>query len=402
MISIEEAQGIILSAVSPLTTEEVPLHAAFGRVVAEDLNAPWDIPMADYSAMDGYTFAVTSGLDLKIDGFLPAGATLSTPVPPGSAVKIMTGAVIPPGCDTVIPVEETEVHGDRLLINSEVREGLHIRLRGEDVMKGDLVIPAGTLLRPAEIGMLASLGRTAVQVVRRPKAAVLSTGDELIEAGMAPVPGQVVNSNSYSISAHLLDSGAVPLPLGIARDDREVTLGKLKEGLAADLLITTGGVSVGDRDLVKELLIELGGEIRFWQVSMKPGKPVAFAMVRGTPVFALPGNPVAAMVSFEQFVRPAILKMSGHTRLFRPIVKAVLREAVTNPGKRPHLVRGTVELSGGRYHVVSTGNQSSGRISSLTRSNGLMILSPNASLSAGDDVDVQLLDRTFEMGMLAS
>jgi molybdopterin molybdotransferase len=398
MISIAEAQGIILAAVSPLTTEEVSLLAAFGRVAAEDLKSLWDIPLADYSAMDGYAFAASSGTDLKIDGFLAAGATRSIPVPSGSTVKIMTGAVIPPGCDTVVPVEETEVHGYRLLIKCEVRVGQHIRLRGEDVIKGDLVIPVGTLLRPAEIGMLASLGRTTVRVVRRPQAAVLSTGDELIEAGITPLPGQIINSNSYSISAQLLDSGAEPLPLGIARDDREMTLEKLKEGLAADLLITTGGVSVGDRDLVKELLVELGGEIKFWQVSMKPGKPVAFAMVHGTPVFALPGNPVAAMVSFEQFVRPAILKMSGHSRLFRPVVKAVLREAINNPGKRPHLVRGTVELTGGRYRVASTGNQSSGRITSLTRSNGLMILSPNVSLAAGDDVDVQLLDRNFEMG----
>jgi molybdopterin molybdotransferase len=398
MISIAEAQGIILAAVSPLTTEEVSLLAACGRVAAEDLKALWDIPLADYSAMDGYAFVASSGTDLKIDGFLAAGATRSIPVPSCSTVKIMTGAVIPPGCDTVVPVEETEVHGYRLLIKSEVRVGQHIRLRGEDVIKGDLVIPVGTLLRPAEIGMLVSLGRTTVRVVRRPRAAVLSTGDELIEAGITPLPGQIINSNSYSISAQILDSGAEPLPLGIARDDREVTLEKLKEGLAADLLITTGGVSVGDRDLVKELLVELGGEIKFWQVSMKPGKPVAFAMVHGTPVFALPGNPVAAMVSFEQFVRPAILKMSGHSRLFRPVVKAVLREAIKNPGKRPHLVRGTVELTGGRYRVASTGNQSSGRITSLTRSNGLMILSPNASLAAGDDVDVQLLDRNFEMG----
>ena len=196
---------------------------------------------------------------------------------------------------------------------------------------GDLVIPAGTLLRPSEIGMITSLGRTTVHVIRKPRAAVLSTGDELVEAGMTPQPGQVINSNSYSIAAQLLESGAEPLMLGIARDERDITLKKLEEGLAADLLITTGGVSVGDRDLVKELLVELGGEIRFWKVSMKPGKPVAFAVVRGKPVFALPGNPVAAMVSFEQFVRPAILKMAGHSRIFRPVVKAVLREAVNKP-----------------------------------------------------------------------
>ena len=401
MISIDEAQQIILDAVSRLPSEEVALLQALGRIAAEDIHAPWDIPLADYSAMDGYAFAAAGGPELRIDGFLPAGATRTATVPCGAAVKIMTGAVIPPGCDSVVPIEDVEVHAANLRFRGEIRHGMNVRLRGEDVVSGDLVIPAGALLRPSEIGMITSLGRTMVSVTRTPRAAVLSTGDELVEAGMTPQPGQVINSNSYSIAAQILESGAEPLMLGIAPDERDITLKKLEEGLAADLLITTGGVSVGDRDLVKELLVELGGEIRFWKVSMKPGKPVAFAVVRGKPVFALPGNPVAAMVSFEQFVRPAILKMAGHSRIFRPVVKAVLRETVKNPGKRPHLVRGAVELTGGRYRVVSTGNQSSGRISSLTRSNGLMVLPPDASLAAGDDVDVQLLDRSFEMGPFA-
>ena len=400
MVSISEAQQIILDAITLLPSEEVTLLQALGRVAAEDIHAPWDIPLADYSAMDGYAFAATGESELRIDGFLPAGATRTAPIPRGAAVKIMTGAIIPPGCDSVVPIEDVEVHDGELLIRGKITHGMNVRLRAEDVAVGDLVIPAGTLLRSSEIGMITSLGRTMVSVTRKPRAAVLSTGDELVEAGMTPQPGQVINSNSYCIAAQLLESGAEPFMLGIARDERELTLKKLEEGLAADLLITTGGVSVGDRDLVKELLVELGGEIRFWKVSMKPGKPVAFAVVRGKPVFALPGNPVAAMVSFEQFVRPALLKMAGHHRIFRPVVKAVLREAVKNPGKRPHLVRGAVELTGGRYRVVSTGNQSSGRISSLTRSNGLMVLPPDVTLAAGDDVDVQLLDRSFEMGLL--
>jgi molybdopterin molybdotransferase len=398
MITIAQAQQTILDAVTTLPHETVPLLQALGRIMAEELHAPWDIPRADYSAMDGYAFGATGEARFNIDGFLPAGETRTLPVPRGEAVKIMTGAVIPPGCDSVVPIEDVEIHDGMLFIRGEIRAGMNVRLRGEELVAGDLVISSGTLLRSAEIGMIATLGRTVVTVIRKPRAAVLSTGDELVEAGTIPEPGQVINSNSYSIAAQLLESGAEPLMLGIARDEREFTLKKLEEGLAADLLITTGGVSVGDRDLVKELLVELGGEIRFWKVSMKPGKPVAFAMVRGKPVFALPGNPVAAMVSFEQFVRPALLKMAGQSRIFRPVVKAVLRETVKNPGKRPHLVRGTVELTGGRYRVVSTGNQSSGRISSLTRSNGLMLIPPDAFLAAGDDVDVQLLDRSFEMG----
>ena len=402
MITIEQAQAIILDTVQLLAAEEVSLLTALGRITAEELHAPWDIPLADYSAMDGYAFAAASGTVLAVAGFLPAGGSHETPVPQGSAVKIMTGAMIPTGCDTVVPLEDVEVRADGISIRGRVTPGMNIRLKGEDVIKGELVIPTGTLLRPAEIGMITSLGRTSVSVVRTPQAAILSTGDELLDAGGIPRPGQVINSNSYTIAAQVMESGACPVMLGIARDNREDTRRKLEEGLAADILITTGGVSVGDRDLVKEILVELGGEIRFWKVSMKPGKPVAFAVVRGMPVFALPGNPVAAMVSFEQFVRPAILKMSGHARVFRPVVKAVLRESVKNPGKRPHLVRGTVELTGGRYRVVSTGNQSSGRISSLTRSNGLMVLPPDTTLSAGDEVDVQLLDRSFEMGTLTS
>ena len=320
MISIDQAQAIILDTVSPLPAEDVSLLAALGRVAAEDLTALWDIPLADYSAMDGYAFAAASGTDLAVSGFLPAGGTHETPVPTGSAVKIMTGAVIPPGCDTVVPIEDVVAGEGHISIRDRVTPGMNIRRRGEDVVRGDLVISAGTLLRPSEIGMITSLGRTSISVVRTVRAAVLSTGDELLDAGTVPRPGQVINSNSYAVAAQVRESGAEPLMLGIARDEREIIRGKLEEGLAADLLITTGGVSVGDRDLVKELLVELGGEIRFWKVSMKPGKPVAFAVVKGKPVFALPGNPVAAMVSFEQFVRPAILKMAGHTRIFRPVV----------------------------------------------------------------------------------
>ena len=303
MITIEQAQAIILDTVRLLAAEEVSLLTALGRITAEELHAPWDIPLADYSAMDGYAFAAASGNELAVAGFLPAGGSHETPVPQGSAVKIMTGAMIPAGCDTVVPIEDVEVRADGISIRGRVTSGMNIRLKGEDVIKGELVIPTGTLLRPAEIGMITSLGRTSVSVVRTPQAAILSTGDELLDAGGIPRPGQVLN-NSYTIAAQVMESGACPVMLGIARDNREDTRRKLEEGLAADILITTGGVSVGDRDLVKEIL--------------------------------------------------------------------------------------------------STGNQSSGRISSLTRSNGLMMLPPDTTFSAGDEVDVQLLDRSFEMGTLTS
>lgn len=400
MVTIEEAQRIILSHTDLLGAEEVPLLHALGRVAAEEIFAPWDIPAADHSAMDGFAFShasLAAGL-LKVRGFLPAGEILTEPIPPGYAVKIMTGAPLPPGCDTVVPVEDVDENGEIIRLRSQAKKGDHIRCRGEDVTTGDLVIPAGTCLRPQEIGMLSSLGKTTATVFRRARAAVLSTGDELLQPGSVPQPGKIINSNSQSIAAQLLDAGAEPLMLGIARDDRDATRKKILDGIQADLLITTGGVSVGDRDFVKEALLDLGGELLFWKVSMKPGKPVAFAIVRGKPVFALPGNPVAAMVAFEQFVRPAILKMMGHSHLFRPVVRATLAEPVRNKGTRPHLVRVSVQLTGGRYTAATTGDQSSARLSSLTSGNGLMKLPPDTTLAAGEEVEVQLLDRHFEMG----
>lgn len=250
MITIDQAQAIILDAVPLLVAEEVPLLAALGRVVAEDLHAPWDIPLTDYSAMDGYAFAAAGGTELTLAGFLPAGGCYEMPVPVGSAVKIMTGAVIPVACDTVIPVEDVEVSIGFISIHKKASPGMNIRLKGEDVVQGELVIPAGTLLRPAEISMITSLGRTTVIVIRSPQVAIISTGDELLDAGSIPRPGQVLNSNSYGIAAQAMESGAHPVMLGIARDDRESTKRMITDGLVADLIITTGGVSVGDRDLV--------------------------------------------------------------------------------------------------------------------------------------------------------
>lgn len=400
MVSIEEAQEIILSRTAPLGTEEVPLLAALGRIIAEEVVAPWDIPAADNSAMDGFAFAFDSltAVRLKVCAFLPAGASPGEPIPCGCAARIMTGAPLPPGCDTVVPVEDAIEEGTAIRLRTEPRRGDHVRRRGDDVTADSVVVPAGTWLRPQEIGILASLGKTTASVFRRARAAVLATGDELLQPGSIPEPGKIINSNSSSIAAQLLEAGAEPLMLGIARDDREATRQKIREGLQADLLITTGGVSVGDRDFVREAIEDLGGELLFWKVAMKPGKPVAFAMVGGRPVFSLPGNPVAAMVAFEQFVRPALLRMAGHSRLFRPVVRGTLTEAVKNGGNRPHLVRVAVRLDGGRYRVATTGDQGSARLTSLTSGNGLVKISPETSLAAGAEVEVHLLDRYFEIG----
>ncbi|TRZ89338.1 molybdopterin molybdenumtransferase MoeA [bacterium] len=400
MISIEETQRTILKFITPLETEKVSVFQGLNRVTPEDHIAPWDIPAADTSAMDGYAFshAALRGDRLRVTGFLPAGETRSVPVQPGEAIKIMTGAPVPSGCDTVVPIEDVEEEDGWIRFTSAVRVGSHVRMKGEDIQNGKVVIPAGALLRPQEIGMLSAMGTTALAVYRRARVAILATGDELLEPGSTPAPGKIINSNSYGLAAQVLDAGGDPVLLGIAPDTLDTTCDKIRAGLNADLLVITGGVSVGDRDVVKEAIEKLSGRVTFWKVNVKPGKPLAFAMLQGKPVFALPGNPVGAMVSFELFVRPSILKYMGHRRLFRPVVKAVLQEPAVNPGKRPHLVRGMVSIHAERYHVSTTGNQSSGRLSSMIQGNGLIRLAPEALYASGEEVEVLLLDRGFEMG----
>jgi molybdopterin molybdotransferase len=377
----------------------VSIFDGLNRITPEDHIAPWDIPAADNSAMDGFAFSHgASGSDrLRVTGFLPAGEVGLVPVPAGEAIKIMTGAPIPPGCDTVVPIEDVEQDGEWIRFTSTVTAGSHVRKRGEDIRRGDVVIPAGTLLRPQEIGMFSAMGTTSLAVYRRARVAILATGDELLEPGSTPAPGKIINSNSYSLAAQVLDAGGVPVLLGIAPDALDATCDKIRGGLNTDILVITGGVSVGDRDFVKEAIEKLGGSVTFWKVNVKPGKPLAFAMLQGTPIFALAGNPVGAMVAFELFVRPSILKSMGHRRLFRPIVKARLREPVANKGERPHLVRGMVSLRDDRYHVSTTGNQSSGRLSSMIQGNGLIRLAPETSYAGGEEVEVFLLDRQFEM-----
>lgn len=400
MVSIEEAQRTILECITPLETEKVSVFQGLNRVTPEEHIAPWDIPPADNSAMDGFAFshAALEGNRLKVTGFLPAGEVYPVPVPAGEAIRIMTGAPVPTGCDTVVPIEDVTEDGEWIRLTSAIRAGSHVRERGEDIRHGNTVIPAGSLLRPQEIGMLSAMGTTSLAVYRKARVAILSTGDELLEPGSTPLPGKIINSNSYSLAAQVLDAGGDPVLLGIAQDNLEATCDKIRSGLNADMLVITGGVSVGDRDFVKVAIEKLGGSITFWKVNMKPGKPLAFAMLQGKPVFALPGNPVAAMVSFELFMRPSLLKAMGHRRVFRPKVRAVLQEPVTNIGTRPHLIRGIVSSHDDRYSVSTTGNQSSGRLSSLIQGNGLIRLAPDRSYARGDEVEVLLLDRGFELG----
>ncbi|UFS70379.1 molybdopterin molybdotransferase MoeA [Geomonas sp. RF6] len=396
MISIEDAQRTVLERISTVEGEEVPLLQALNRVTTEDHISPWDIPPADNSAMDGYAFCRATTADrLQVTGFLSAGEVRLTPVPAGEAVKIMTGAPVPPGCDTVVPVEEVEVEGTSVRILSDIKEGRHLRRRGEDIAAGEVALAKGTVLRPQELSLLAAMGKTAVRVHRRARVAIISTGDELVEPGCVPTPGKIINSNSYALAAQVLEAGGEPILLGIAPDTLHDTAEKIRAGTSADFVVLNGGVSVGDKDYVKAAIEELGGSFAFWKVDMKPGKPLAFGEVMGKAVFALPGNPVAAAVSFELFVRPALLRCMGHRHIFRPTVKAFLQEVVHNSATRPHLMRSMVTREEDRYVVSTTGVQCSAKISSLTRGNALMTLPPECSLATGAEVEVMLLDSSF-------
>jgi molybdopterin molybdotransferase len=394
--TFECARSLILEKVSPLSAEMVPLCDVVGRVLAEAVRAPCDLPRWDNSAMDGFAVRAEdcgASQPLLIDGYIPAGSTaLGIQVGPGKAVKIMTGAPTPEGCDTIVPVEETEEKDGRVLIKGRVQHGDHIRVRGEDVQQGEVVIAAGSILRPAEISMLASFGIQSVAVFRRPWVAILSTGDELVEPGEPLGPGQIVNSNAYSLAAAVKEVGGEPLLLGIALDNRESLSEKLSAGLQADVLITTAGVSMGDRDLVCEMLQETGVERLFWKVDIKPGRPTAFGLKDGKPVFSLPGNPVSTMVTFEEFVRPALLKMMGHKRVIKPFVKATLKETATKKPGRVQFLRVRVVDNGERLVASSSGDQNTGILRTMLRANGIAVLpADREKIEAGEEVDVHLI-----------
>jgi molybdopterin molybdotransferase len=394
MLSFEQARQVILENITPVGVEQVTLLDAVGRVLAHDVVAPWDMPRWDNSAMDGY--AVCSAdcgqtpCTLNVTGYIPAGARGNgIVVEPGCAVRIMTGAPTPVGCDAVVPVEETDDGQEVVTLRQPVKKEQHIRVRGEDVASGAVFVRAGTIVRPPEVNILANFGTALVEIYRRPIVAILSTGDELIELGRSPGPGEIVNSNALSLAAAVMETGCIPRILGIARDDRESHLEKLREGLKADVLITSAGVSAGDRDLVRGVLDELGAEQIFWKVGIKPGGPTAFAMHGPTPVFSLPGNPVSTMITFEEFVRPALLKMLGHQRLLRPLFKAVLREDVKKMPGKVQIVRVRLEKEGERWFASSAGNQQTAILKTMVDAQALAVLpAESSSFAEGDEVDV--------------
>ena len=382
MVRLNEAIDLVLAAARPRGAERVTVLEALGRTAAGDVVSAADVPSFDNSAMDG--FAVRGAdLDLArreglpvVDG-VPAGSVAAAPLEPGQAVRIMTGAPLPAGADTVVQVEHVEERDERVFVRRAPRAGDNVRRAGEDVHRGDVVVPRGAPLGPAEIGMLVSVGLEAVEVARRPRVAILATGSELVPVGQPLGPGQIHNSNTFTARGQVLAAGGEPVVLGIAPDDRAETRRLITRALEEDVVITSGGVSVGDFDFVKQVEDELGVERRFWGVATKPGKPVAFGVYEGRLVFGLPGNPVSAMVSFELYVRPALLAMQGRRDLWRPWLTAAATEPVSATRDRVEVRRCLLlRDDDGGWRFTTTGPQGSAILRSMVLADGLVFVPP--------------------------
>jgi molybdopterin molybdotransferase len=422
MLSVEEALDRILSNINVLEPEDSAILDSLGQALAEDVFSAIDIPPLDNSAMDGYAVRAedTGGASpqsprtLRVIDTVSAGSISRDELKPGTAIRIMTGAAVPNGADAVVRFEDTDEaerqqsggkHPAEIAVRCQVAPGADIRRAGEDIKKGSLVLSAGTIIRASEIGVLASLGRSVVRVVRRPVVAILATGDELVPISEPLSPGRIYNSNSYSLAALIRRYGGIPRLLGIASDREEALVRKLHRGLKADLLVTSGGVSRGDYDMVKDVLAR-EGEINFWTVRIRPGKPLAFGTIRGKgnsttkdiPLLGLPGNPVSVMVTFELFVRPAILKMMGKKNLSKPVIEAVIKDPVENNDGRRFFARAIIEEHDGEYFAQLTGPQGSGILTSMTSANGLVIIPEDrAGAEPGDRVRVMMLDWSQEI-----
>ncbi len=396
MISVSEALSRVLESVSPLAAERVGIFDAVGRTLAEDIHAGREVPAYANSAMDG--FAVrhhdleTLPATLRVVGTVAAGAAALPEVRDGTAARIMTGGALPPGADTVVRVEDTSSEGDSVVIRAAGPRGHHVRHPGEDIRSGELVLAHGTRLGPAAVGVAASVGRSLLLVTRRPRVAILSTGNELVEADQAVARGQVVNSNAYVLAAAVVEAGGVPVPLAIARDTPEEIRAAFVEAARADAILSTGGVSVGDFDFVKSVMDDLGVDRRFWGVAQKPGKPLTFGMLAGTPYFGLPGNPVSALVCFEVYARPALLRLGGATAVHRPTVRATMDHDVKKADGMIEFVRCRLASRNGELFALSTGTQSSAVLTSMSKADG-MIVGPadQRMLTAGSSVRVILL-----------
>ena len=428
MLSVEEAQKIVLTTIQPMQRETVPVRLSLGRLLAEEILSSLDSPPWDTSAMDGYAvqWSDTIGASsvapcrLTVVEHIPAGTMPQKIVMHGTCSKIMTGAPMPDGADAIVVVEETIQDGEEVLIQKEARQDF-IRYRGEVVRKGDVVLKKGKMIRPYEIAMIASLGVSEVSIFKRPRVAILSTGNELVDLHEPRSPHQIYNSNGYGLAAQVEAAGGVPILLGIAKDTREDLMNKLEGASESDFIIISGGVSAGDYDFVKGLFggnptesendpLSLGVKTPacppattwpvcsppaqgFHKVAMKPGAPLAFGAIFGKPAFGLPGNPVSAMVTFDQFVRPALLYAQGSQSPFRTTVYAELIKGIRNKPGRRHYVRGCLSSDAGAYRVVPTESQDSANMLTLVQANAFIVLGDaEGNVEAGARVAVQIID----------
>ena len=408
-LSVREALSLVLEKVEILPAEEVSLLEALGRVLAAAVVATDDLPPFANSAMDGYAVQaadVTAASQdaparLPVIADIAAGSSLTVNLRSSTAARIMTGAPLPPGADAVIPVEDTDEPWrgverplpEHIAVYRSVRAGDYVRYPGEDIRAGDAVLEEGKVLRPQEIGVLASLGVSRVAVVRRPLVAILATGDELVDVSAPLSPGKIRNSNSYAQAAQVTALGGTPVLLGVAGDTEQAVREKLADAVSAkvDLIISSAGVSVGAYDVVKAVL-EDSGDIGFWRVRMRPGKPLAFGMFQDIPYLGMPGNPVSAMVSFETFARPAILKMGGHENVARPSVQAVVLEDIRSDGRESYL-RAIVARDERGYVARTTGGQGSHMMTSLVKANALLVVPEGVKeVAAGTVLTALMID----------
>jgi molybdopterin molybdotransferase len=399
LLTVDEALERILSRIGTLAPREVPLLDAVGRTLAADVVADRDVPPFRNSAMDGYAVrgddVASAPARLRVIGSVAAGSLPDRPVGRGEAMRIMTGAPMPDGADTVVRVEDTDNSDTVVTVTVPVPTGLSVRQAGEDLKRGATVLTAGTTIRAAEVGVLASVGLAKPRVIARPRVAVFSTGDEVVDVSGELAPGRIRDSNRYSLAAAIWSAGCGPWLRSIVRDTPDALRDALRDALDADAIVTSGGVSVGDHDWVKPVVGVLG-TIDLWSIAIRPGRPLAFAELRrsdGTkvPMFGLPGNPVSALLTFELFVRPALLKMSGRTKLHRPRAVARLLDTVHKPAHLRFFARGVHDAAAGT--VRTTGPQGSGILSSMALANCLIDLPVGSDkVEAGRDVTVILTE----------
>jgi molybdopterin molybdotransferase len=400
MITVTEARALIFRDAAPGPVETMSLLRARGKVLAESLVSPLCLPPFDNAAMDGFAVraadlagaAAERPLRLPIVSEVTPGRAVVPTLAPGHAIRIMTGAPLPPGADAIVPVEETAEEGGMVCFQRPVPAGANIRIAGEDLREGDRLLEAGTLLTPARIALLAGVGLLEVQVHAAPKVAILTTGDELVQPGNVLRPGQIYDSNAFALAAMVSEAGGIPILMGVVPDDLEQTLHQLREATTHDVILTSGGVSMGRYDLIGETL-QRYGDLRFDRVAQQPGKPFTYATLWGKPVFALPGNPVAAMVCFEVYVRPVLRLMLGQHDVERPRLWVTMAESYAKkPGKEAFL-RVVLDRTSDGATAHLAGAQGSAMLSSMARANALVIVPAEASgLEAGERVEALALD----------